>query len=369
MALMNRKVALAGRAIAGHVAAALTLLVTIAGPMGCSKDGGTKPPPGTYPPPDVITIGIPGFPHVESPEANPTTVQGVELGRRLFYDPILSADSTQACASCHQLGRALSDTSRFSIGIDGLRGDRNAPNIFNLAWGRVFFWDGRASGLEDQARGPVENPIEMHESWDRVVLKLARHRDYPTYFGRAFGDEEVTDERATRAIAQFERTILSHDAKYDRVLRGEELFSASELRGYQLFFTERADCFHCHGNVLATDFDFHNVGLEAVPIDRGRAKETGLPEDEGMFKTPSLRNIVYTAPYMHDGRFRSLDEVIDHYNSNVVESPNRSPFAHLAATGGLRLTAGEKADLKAFILTMTDSSFVRDPDYENPFER
>lgn len=332
---------------------------------GCGGEGSTTP--GWTFNPETLGISVPEFPDPPFPEDNALTRQGVDLGRRLFYDPILSGDSTQACADCHTQVSAFSDEGRrFSVGIDGIEGDRNAPALINVGWGRLFFWDGRAKSLEIQALEPVHNPIEMHLEWEEALARLQRHPEYPNFFREAFGDEGVTVDRTVKAIAQFERTLVSNNSKYDRYLRRETELSASEKHGEELFFNERGDCFHCHPKGLFTDNDFHDIGLEVDPVDGGLGEVTQNPFDMGKFKTPTLRNIELTTPYMHDGRFRTLDEVLDHYNGNAVGSPNVDPLIRVGT--GLGLTDGEKQDIIAFLKTLTDPSFIQNPDFENPHE-
>ncbi len=299
------------------------------------------------------------------PSDNPLTVEGVALGKKLFFDKRLSDDLTQACASCHLPSQAFDDTNRFSIGIDGLAGTRNAMPLFNHAWNtnNKFFWDGRANGLEEQAFGPVVNPIEMHDTWPNVVSKLQADAVYPSMFMSAFGTSTIDSVLASKALAQYERTLISGNSRFDKYLLRQISLTPSELNGFSLFMSESgADCFHCHGdanNPLWTDNLFHDNGLDLTYTDLGLGAITGNPSDNGKFKTPSLRNLVFTPPYMHDGRFATLDEVIDHYSSGLKASPNVSPLLKNVATGGNNLTPQEKADLKAFLLTLTDSSFVR----------
>lgn len=332
-----------------------------------SVDGG-----GQWPAPEPLTVSAPGFPPIQMPPDNPLTRQGVALGRRLFYDPILSADSTQSCASCHQFGHAFSDSTAFSLGIHGMPGSRNAPALTNAGWLEAAFWDGRAATLEEQALQPVVNPVEMAENWTRVVAKLQRHPLYPDLFGRAFGTGVVTRRRVVRAIAQFERTFLSNQSKYDRWLAtGDAVaagFTPAQIRGEQLFNTEKGDCFHCHPpNVLLTDNAFHNTGLDSPFVDLGLGERTGNPGDFGKFKTPSLRNIELTAPYMHDGRFQTLEQVVGHYNSGGFSTPTIDPLLRKRGVG-LGLTAAEIGDIVAFLRTFTDTAFVRNPELGNPFE-
>lgn len=344
-------------------AAALLICIVVAGTYACGKKGGgpTTPDPGppSWPPPDPVTISVLGFPTMQIPADNPTTVQGIALGRRLYYDPILSADSTQSCASCHRYGRAFSEALPFSVGIDGISGTRNAPALINVGWLPKAFWDGRANTLEEQAREPVANPIEMHSNWNDVVVKLQRSPVYPDLFGRAFGTDVVTQDLVVRAIAQFERTFVSNNSRYDRFVRGEIQLSPMEMAGMALFFTEKADCFHCHGNLLGTDNRFHNVGADPANADPGLGGVTGQGADIGLFKTPTLRNVAFTAPYFHNARYNTLREVIEHYNNGVSGVANLDPLIRPDSVG-LGMTSGQIDTLLAFVLTLTDSSFLAD---------
>jgi cytochrome c peroxidase len=337
---------------------------------GCGSDPVSRPQE-AQPGLDTLDIHVPGFPPQPVPPGNPTTAQGVALGRRLFYDPILSGDSTQSCSTCHVQAAAFGDPRRFSLGIDDVQGPRHAPVLVNAGWGESLFWDGRARTLEEQALEPVPNPIEMHQPWDGAVAKLQRHPLYPDLFRAAFGSETVTSTRVVQAIAQFERTLVSADSRYDRFLRTGTGLTASERRGYVLYFSERAECFHCHVDRVFTDQAFHNNGLDSVFVDPGRSEVTGWASDLGRFKTPTLRNLVFSAPYMHDGRFATLEEVIDHYDSggNGIDTVN--PFIlnlrrnHEEGNG---LSPADKQDLLAFLKTLTDSSFVTAPALASPFE-
>jgi cytochrome c peroxidase len=341
--------------------------------VACST---TDPEPDKWPDPDPVTIQPAGFTTMPVPADNRLTRQGINLGRRLFYDPILSADSTQSCATCHEIDRAFADDRRFSIGITLQEGDRNAPTIINAAWLETAFWDGRAASLEDQALGPVANPIEMAESWPNVVNKLQRHATYPDLFGRAFGSDQITRDRVVKAIAQFERTFVSNNSKFDVWLDTRDTqaagFSAAAERGLQLFNSERADCFHCHQiNSLLTDNRFHNIGVDSdfndPDVDRGRENITGNPGDLGLFKTPTLRNVEFTAPYMHDGRFATLTDVVQHYNSGGFDSATLDPLLRKRGVG-LGLTDQEVADIVEFLKTFSDPTFISNPDLKNPFE-
>lgn len=307
------------------------------------------------------------------PEDNPMTIEGIALGRKLFFDPILSGDETQSCASCHSPSHAFSDSAQFSLGIDGIQGTRNAMPIFNLAWNNnnSYFWDGRADGIENQALQPVINPIEMHETWPNAILKIKNNSAYPTLFEQAFGinSTEITKEHVAKAIAQFERTLISGNAKFDRYMQGQTTLTPSELSGYDIFMTETGDCFHCHGdptNPLWTDNLFHNNALDATFSDNGLGAITGNAADNGKFKTPSLRNLKYTAPYMHDGRFATLEEVIMHYSTGLVNSSTVDPLMIHINQGGAQLTPQDMIDLKAFLLTLSEEDFLTNPDFQEP---
>lgn len=327
------------------------------------------PTPYNLPIPSLFNNLLPP-PHI--PNDNPLTVEGVALGRKLFYDPILSGDNTQACASCHMPNAAFTDTAQFSTGIDGIKGNRNAMVIFNHAWNfnNQFFWDGRANSLEAQALGPVVNPIEMHDTWPNAVAELQADATYPSLFQAAFGTSTIDSILVAKAIAQFERTLISGNSKFDKYLQGLVALTPDEIAGFNIFMDEnKGDCFHCHGdpnNPLWTDNLFHNNGLDATFTDNGLGAITGNPNDNGKFKTPSLRNLAFSAPYMHDGRFKTIDEVIEHYSTGLVYSPTIDPLMKKVGQGGVQLSALEKAQLKAFLLTLTDSSFVSNPAYQEP---
>lgn len=305
------------------------------------------------------------------PTDNPQTIEGVALGKKLFFDTILSSNGTQACASCHAPQYAFTDNTPTSDGIDGIFGTRNSMPLFNLAWnyGERFTWDGKELSLERQAEEPVQNPIEMHSNWDNVVSRLQMHPEYPELFRLAFKTSTVTKELTTKAIAQFERTLISANSKFDKYSLGEISLTAQELNGLDIFLREdKGDCFHCHGNPnnpLWTDNIFHNNGLDATFTDLGLGSVTGDPNDNGKFKSPSLRNLAYTAPYMHDGRFSTLDDVINHYSEGIQNSPTIDPLMKQIAQGGVQLSDQDKADLKAFLLTLSDPSFINNSDFHN----
>ncbi len=320
------------------------------------------------------------------PDDNPTTEEGVKLGRMLFYDPILSGDSTMACATCHQQANAFASKVRFNKGIVGQKGFRNAMALMNLGWASAYNWDGSAKTLEEQALEPVTNPVEMHESWPDAVKKIKRSDFYPKLFKDAFGDKPIKRDLVVKAISQFERTLISFDAKIDRIFQGEASFTPSERRGFNIYVTEDADCFHCHGlprqNRLLTDDNFHNSGLDSMGPgefdfeDKGLGSVTGNRNDNGKFKTPTLRNVELTAPYMHDGRFETLKEVVNFYSDSLKPASNvdENIQKHLPRSddgyykqGGVDLSEQEKQDLINFLKTFTDKSFIKDERYSNPF--
>ena len=309
------------------------------------------------------------FPNINLPPDNPMTEDGVILGRRLFLDPILSADSSMSCASCHHSELSFTDANAVSRGIDGKAGRRSAMSLVNVAFYKEgLFWDGRAKTLEDQALIPVEDSVELHNSWDNVVEKLKAHSDYPVYFRKAFGInniEEIDKFLVAKAIAQFERTLMSSNSKFDRVLSGKATFTEEEQAGYDIFFDASSElpdseCGHCHNAPLMTTNEYLNNGITLAETtgdfpDSGLGAVTGNPFDNGKFRVPSLRNIELTAPYMHDGRFQTLDAVIDHYNSGGQYGPNVSPLIR-----PLNLTEVHKRQLIAFLKTLTDRKFAVD---------
>jgi cytochrome c peroxidase len=345
------------------------------------------------------------FPRPVLPPDNPLTEEGVHLGSLLFFDPRLSVNNSQSCAACHQPEVAFVDHHRaVSRGAEGQAGTRNSMPLFNLAWKSSFFWDGRAASLREQVLKPIQDATEMHETLENVVTKLRsarvnqRHearalrsrirdpkfqtdqrlfgsavgkvRDYPTLFTRAFGTPEITPDRIARALEQFLLIQVSHDSKFDRVLRGEAELTPEEKRGFELFHTEYdprrrqfgADCFHCHGGPLFQSQTFANNGLEAEPHDPGRFLVTNKEGDKGKFAVPSLRNVALTAPYMHDGRFATLGEVVEHYTSGVKRSRTLDPNLAKHPVGGIPLTASDKKAIEAFLTTLTDQRYLVSPD-------
>jgi cytochrome c peroxidase len=322
-----------------------------------------------------------GFLSMPIPADNPLTVEGVELGRRLFYDPILSGDSTQACASCHKQNVAFTDGLAVSKGITGQFGRRSAMSLENIGFmNKSLFWDGRTNSLEAQALLPVEDPIELHQNWTNLEVKLRQHQDYPTRFRKAFGIQnksEINKWLAAKAIAQFERTFISGNAKVDKIRRHETgaEFTIDELTGFEMFFNvglaPDAQCGHCHSGSLYTNHLYENNGLDSAANlndfrDKGLGGFNGNPNDNGKFRTPSLRNIELTAPYMHDGRFNTLEEVVAHYASGGPYSATRNAF--LPQIRDIHLTAKQQRQIIAFMKTLTDTTFTTNPNFNNPFK-
>lgn len=300
--------------------------------------------------------------------SNPSTAAGIALGRRLFYEKALSNDHSMSCGTCHLQANAFTDPRPFSIGTDGSAGTRNAMAIINAGWDHRFFWDGRAGGLENQAHDPVVNPIEMANTWPVVMERLQNSTDYPPLFQQVFGTDVIDSVLVTRAIAQFERTLVSFRSRYDRYLwEGEtDLLNEQELRGLALF-TGDAHCGDCHGGILLSDHALRNNGLDANIVDGGLGDLTHNPQDLGRFKVPTLRNIAVTAPYMHDSRFATLEEVVAFYAHDVqLTSPNLDGHMAPWGSGFVNLTPQDEADLVAFLHTLTDSTFLTWPGFAEP---
>jgi cytochrome c peroxidase len=342
------------------------------------------------------------FPIPELPRDNPLTEEGVRLGALLFFDPRLSANNSQSCARCHQPEAAFVDLGKaVSRGAEGDTGTRNSMPLFNLAWKSSFFWDGRAASLREQVLQPIQNPIEMHETLENVVARLkssrvnsrhetrafqslvhnrpseatqslftsaaANRKDYPALFAGAFGTPEITTNRIARALEQFLLAQVSHESKFDRFIAGKAELTPEEQRGFELFRTEYdprrgqfgADCFHCHGGPLFQSQSFANNGLDAEFKDLGRYLATKKDGDKGKFAVPSLRNVAVTAPYMHDGRFATLEEVVEHYGTGVKRSATLDPNLAKHPNGGVPLSVADKHALAAFLRTLTDERFRR----------
>lgn len=355
----------------------LTLLLIgslILGFVACDPEDEIIPKDDT---PYILEYG--DLPEPTLPTDNPLTVQGVHLGKMLFYEPMLSKDGTQSCASCHRQLDGFSDTAKFSIGVENLPGKRQAMSVFNMAWHtNDFFWDGRATLLRDQSLMPIQDPLEMNETLENVIEKLSNEKEYRDQFSRAFGSPNITAEKMSLAMEQFMLSIVSYNSKYDRYLAGEVQLTDSEERGRVLFFAEYnpffpdqsgADCAHCHSGRAFTNNQYMNNGLDtdADMTDIGREEVTQDVNDKGKFKVTTLRNIEVTPPYMHDGRFQTLEEVIEHYNSGIKTSSTVDPTVLNTQSSGLMLTAQDKQDLLNFLKTLTDDTFLNNSEYASPF--
>ena len=372
----------------------VVFLLLLSCSSGDSVSGSSDPP---VPPPTPLDLDVSIEPNrqyiwypMPIPPENPTTVEGAALGRRLFFDPILSSDDQVSCATCHDPAFAFSGGPvRFSTGVGGQVGQFNSPALINLGWTSAdpyrfyfdekpfaLFWDGHAESLEDQAREPVASPVEMNLPWPEAEAKVRADPVYPGLFRAAFGDASVTQDRIVKALAQFQRTLRSYNSKWDRLMQGRleegEVWTELEALGYVLFMGEEGDCFHCHGTDLALFVSvsssglFNNNGLDSSP-EPGLMAVTGEPRHEGKFRVPTLRNIEYTAPYMHDGRFATLDEVLQHYSHGVAtDSPNLDTNLKARAETG-PFTAEEMEALKAFLLMLSDPGFLVNPDFQSPF--
>ncbi|MFN8355196.1 MAG: cytochrome c peroxidase [Spirosomataceae bacterium] len=322
------------------------------------------------------------FPQPTYPlDQNPITQAGFYLGKQLFYDGILSRDSTIACGECHRqyfvFTHHLHDISH---GINGRIGLRNALTIQNLAWEKTFMWDGRITNLDQLPAFPIQHPDEMDDNLDNVVRKLRNSKAYPTMFKAAFGTDEITAERMMKALSQFMLTLVSANSRYDKYLRNEVTLTADELDGMKLF--EDKGCKTCHAGILFTDQSYRNNGIpkfersklvytNGVPSiqtvwDEGRYEITKQETDRFKFKVPSLRNIAESLPYMHDGRFKTLQEVLNYYDAGVQDTPNLDPILKQNGRLGIPLNADEKRKIIAFLNTLTDTDFLKDKRFAEP---
>ncbi len=366
MALLCRKsgnTAIKSKALKYGIVIAVTASVMV---YGCSSKDDQ---PGVVADPSLedINFRVPqGWSNpVYNFENNPLTVNGFKLGRQLFFDTRLSSDNLISCGSCHQPFAAFSQFGHdVSHGVQDKVGVRNSPALFNLNWHTSFFWDGGVNHIEMQPAAPITNPDEMNETLQGVVAKLQNDTAYRQLFKEAFGDEEVTTQRIFRSITQFMGMMVSANSRYDKYKRNEAggTMSPEELSGLAVF---QSKCAGCHKEPLFSDFSFRNNGLALLPnkkglIDSGRAHiEPFEPLSLYRFKVPSLRNLKFTVPYMHDGRFTTIDQVLDHYATGVQQTPNLDP----ALASGIVLSASERSDLKAFLNTLNDEEFVKRPPF------
>lgn len=292
---------------------------------------------------------------------NPVTQEGFELGRKLFYDPILSKNDMVACGSCHIQSASFTHHGHdVSHGIEDRLGSRNAPPIMNMAWSKAFFWDGGVFHLDLQPMVPITNYVEMDEKMSSVLEKLRKTPDYPGLFKKAFGSEEINSAAMLKALSQFMLMCVSSNSKYDKVMRHEgEKFTKQEEQGYKLF---KQKCNDCHTEPLFTDYSFRNNGIAVGKNgDIGRFNITLDSSDAYKFKVPSLRNIEFTSPYMHDGRYYSLTDAIDHYSDGIQNTPNLDPLLNKNGKLGIPMTVEEKTQIISFLRTLSDTSFIRNP--------
>jgi cytochrome c peroxidase len=357
--MQDSRVSAAQQVIRG---AELCLLVCVMLTGGCRQKSATELEK-IHPLGPTLSIQAPlGLPPVPIPSGNPPTEATVALGRRLFYDVRLSSDASLSCASCHSPTEGFADRRRHSIGFGGKSGSRNAPTVLNAAYSPRQFWDGRASTLEDQAGGPIANPIEMNQTHDVCASTIDSDPTYKAAFIKAFGPGPVTIGKLEAAVASFERTLISGNSRFDRYEYGgdKSALSAAEIRGLAIFRDEtKGDCASCHSidskYALFTDGKFHNIGVgvndEGEPTDLGRFTETHAEADKGAFKTPTLRNIAITAPYMHDGSLKTLKDVVDFYAGGGNSNPYLDPKIKT-----IHLTGEERADLTAFLNSLTGDS-------------
>jgi cytochrome c peroxidase len=302
------------------------------------------------------------FPILHVPKDNPQSPDKIQLGRKLFYDPRLSADDSISCSSCHQQQFAFSNAGNaVSSGIRGQKGSRNAPSLGNVAWKKSFFWEGGSPSLELQAMGPLTAHDEMGIEPSALVTKLKKIPEYNKLFSSVF-KEGISMSNITKAIASFERTLITNRSPYDQYQQGnEKAMSESAIRGLELFLGESGDCFHCHNGFNFTTETLHNTGLKLTNPDLGLARLTGRKSDEGKFKTPSLRNVAITAPYMHDGSVPTLELALEHYNKGGLDNPNVDKLMR-----PLGLSKAEIGDLIEFLKALTDIEFTRDPRFAAP---
>jgi cytochrome c peroxidase len=295
---------------------------------------------------------------------NPLSEEGIQLGKKLFYDPLLSKDNTISCSSCHLSYTAFTHVDhKLSHGLNDRIGTRNSLALMNLAWNKTFMWDGSANHLDMQALAPISDPNEMGSSIQEVVEKLKSSQEYPPLFTTAFGDESITGSKVLKALSQFQLTLISSNSKYDKVVgdNSEESFTEQEENGYKLY---KQHCATCHAEPLFTTGDFANNGLpiDSKLQDLGRMKITQNPLDSMSFRIPSLRNLKYSFPYMHDGRFGNLNEVINHYTEEI----DPSGFIDSRLSQKIVLTSNQKVDLIAFLRTLNDEEFVFNKDFAFP---
>lgn len=283
------------------------------------------------------------------------TKKGFYLGKRLFYDPILSKDSTISCGSCHNQSTAFSDLGHsLSKGINGQLGIRNAPALQNLIWQPSYFHDGGVLNIDMISLAPIENPLEMDENINQIIAKLNQHKEYPKLFEEVYGTKEINSAKILTSITQFQAMLISSNSRYDQYLEGKATLTTNETEGKKLFQNK---CSQCHSGVQFSDFKFRNNGIdEIIEKDLGRYRITIIETDKGKFKTPSLRNVEVTSPYMHNGKINTLEEVLEHYNSGIKNSETLDS----TLKNGIKMTKLEQQNIILFLKTLTDYEFLKD---------
>ena len=346
---MNRK----GIILLGVIAAVAGLRFL----SGCQKPFITR---------ELATVSLETPAHFPPPldifRDNPLSKEGIELGRRLFYEPRLSIDNSHPCSSCHEQVAAFGTFEHDrSHGVFESHTFRNAPVLFNLAWYPQYHWEGGIYSLEEQAIHPITGATEMGDNFTNIIRKLERVPYYRRAFQAVFNTSNIESTQILKALAQFTGTMISANSKYDRVLKGQAVFTAQEASGYQVF---QARCNTCHQEPLFTDHSFRNIGLPVDPSlkDYGRMRVTGRRQDSLKFRVPTLRNVALSSNYMHDGRFMTLQQCINHYRVGIIPSTTLDPLLQ----NGIQLTDRQSSDLVAFLRTLTDSSFVRNPNLAKP---
>ncbi|WP_207428743.1 cytochrome-c peroxidase [Pedobacter sp. SYSU D00535] len=328
----------------------------------CEKDRSSGPEGET-----VAFVRPSNFPEpVYQFEGNKLTAEGFELGRKLFYDQALSLDNSTSCGSCHQQFAAFANLDHsVSHGIDNCLGTRNAPPLFNMVWQSEFMWDGGVHHIEFSSLNALTNPCEMGMDLDSLTARLSRTSPYPHLFQKAFGSAGITSQRVLKALTQFMGAMVSANSKYDKYVRREPggEFTQAEQAGYQLF---KAKCASCHTEPLFSDFSYRSNGLDLNPLDRGRDSITNSSADRGTFRVPSLRNIEVSRPYMHDGRFFFLEDVLEHYNSGVKAHRNLDPSLRNGERRGIPLSKTDQSNIIAFLKTLTDHEFLRAKKFSEP---
>ncbi len=341
----------------------LILFISLSLFLGSCQNDELLPP--TQAGEELYDLKVPSwFPDLPRPEGDAYVItrKRFELGRKLFYDPILSRNNTKSCASCHFAAFSMSDTVRFSLGLYGDTMMRNSPPLTNIAYNPLIFRDGGAPDLELQVYGPLNNTMEFDLLMPELLERLKVHPEYPALIKEAYG-REVDAFSVTRAIAAFERALVSGNSAFDRYYYqgNQNAISEAAKRGWALFNDSKTQCITCHSGWNFTTFNFENNGTHVTYQDSGRARVTGQSADAGKFMVPSLRNVALTAPYMFDGQFKSLDEVLDHYAAGGKGHWNQSSLV-----SGFTMSTQEKSDLKAFLESLTDTEFVNNPDFQQP---